>query len=114
MLCYTYFDAFPPCSTFFEPFLKVVFLTHVLAPRPPSLYCLRSTASGRVKKNVHVTLAFSPVGDSFRNRLRHLGARSKKTVDRWTKGQLVPWMVRLVVQYKALRFQRPPKKDLAV
>ena len=23
-----------------------------------------------MKKNVHVTLAFSPVGDSFRNRLR--------------------------------------------
>ena len=29
-----------------------------------------SSLKGRVKKNVHVTLAFSPVGDSFRNRLR--------------------------------------------
>ena len=33
---------------------------------------VRSVPVGRVKKNVHVTLAFSPVGDSFRNRLRAL------------------------------------------
>ncbi|CAE7602693.1 Dnah1 [Symbiodinium sp. CCMP2456] len=36
----------------------------------PTKANLFSAYLSRVKKNVHVTLAFSPVGDSFRNRLR--------------------------------------------
>eukprot|EP00929_Paragymnodinium_shiwhaense_P087552 TRINITY_DN476_c0_g8_i1.p1 TRINITY_DN476_c0_g8~~TRINITY_DN476_c0_g8_i1.p1 ORF type:complete len:2571 (-),score=771.76 TRINITY_DN476_c0_g8_i1:261-7973(-) len=38
-----------------------------MQPTKPNLFSAYLT---RVKKNVHVVLAFSPVGDSFRNRLR--------------------------------------------
>ena len=41
--------------------------------RPIAHQFLCCQTQGRVKKNVHVTLAFSPVGDSFRNRLRSWG-----------------------------------------
>ncbi|CAJ1333572.1 unnamed protein product, partial [Effrenium voratum] len=49
-----------------------------LSSSPRSLRRMAKADIGRVKKNVHVTLAFSPVGDSFRNRLRSLAAMRAK------------------------------------